>query len=186
VFEHLVAMIDGGCFSDGASGVPLAEMVSQFATGQAAMMFTSSILQGQVLAQTPDLDIGVFPPPGDTAEDTRVTAYPAGGLGIWAESDHVDAAKLFLEFVSQEDVARPLATANGIVSSADATAGLFDGLYADLAPYFEAGQVVTDITTAWPNTQMGTLSGQSIQGLLTGQKTVDEVLADMDDYFERT
>ena len=35
----------------------------------------------------------------------------------------------------------------------------------------------------WPNTQMNTLTGTSIQGLFTGQKSVDDVLKDMDSYF---
>jgi raffinose/stachyose/melibiose transport system substrate-binding protein len=125
----------------------------------------------------------MFPPPADTEDLTRVTVYPAGGLGVWTGSEHTDAAKAFLDFVSQEQVAREVASANGIISSVDATADELPGIYSELSSYFDTDQVVTDITTRWPNTQMGTLTGQSIQGLFTGQKTVEQVLADMDTYF---
>jgi raffinose/stachyose/melibiose transport system substrate-binding protein len=183
--QHLADMIAGGCFSPGASGVPLAEMVTQFATGQSAMMFTSGILNGQVLQQTPDLDIGLFPPPGDVPEDTRVIVQPAGGMAIWTEAASAEAANQFLDFISREDQAVVFARASQVISPAEATAGNLPGLYADLASYFDNGQVLSDPTAIWPNTDMNSNFGESLQGLFTGQKTVDDVLADMDTFYDR-
>ena len=184
--EQVVEMNEAGCFSPGVSGAPLADMVSMFATGQSAMMYTSGILLGQVLAQTPDLNPGMFAAPGDTADSTRVTAQASGGLGIWSETEHEEAAKRFLEFMSQSDVMAELAGGNSIISSSDATEGNLPGVYGDLADYFSDDKVVTDFTARWPNTSMNMLTGQSIQGLFTGQKSVDDVLNDMDTYFEQT
>jgi raffinose/stachyose/melibiose transport system substrate-binding protein len=184
--EQVVEMNEAGCFSPGVSGVELAEMVSQFATGQSAMMFTSGILNGQVLEQTPDLNLGMFPAPGDTAESTRVTAQASGGLGQWADTDNPEAVRLFLDFMSQDENLAAVAEANQIISSPDATEGNLPGVYTDLADYFTEDKVVTDYTARWPNTSMGMLTGQSIQGLFTGQKTVDQVLADMDTYFDQS
>jgi raffinose/stachyose/melibiose transport system substrate-binding protein len=183
--QHLADMIDGGCFSPGASGVPLAEMVTQFATGQSAMMFTSGILNGQVLKQTPDLKIGLFPPPGDVAEDTRVIVQPSGGMAVWTGAKSTEAANLFLDFISREDQAVVFARASQVISPAEATAGNLPGLYADLASYFDKGQVLSDPTAIWPNTDMNSNFGESLQGLFTGQKTVDDVLADMDTFYDR-
>jgi hypothetical protein len=59
-------------------------------------------------------------------------------------------------------------------------------VYGDLVDYFSDDKVVTDFTARWPNTSMNMLTGQSIQGLFTGQKTVDDVLNDMDTYFAQT
>lgn len=183
--QHLADMIAGGCFSPGASGVPLAEMVTQFATGQSAMMFTSGILNGQVLQQTPDLQIGLFPPPGDVAEDTRVVVQPAGGMAVWTGTQSAEAANQFLDFISREDQAVVFARASQVIAPAEATAGNLPGLYADLASYFDKGQVLSDPTAIWPNTDMNSNVGESLQGLFTGQKTVDDVLADMDTFYDR-
>jgi len=150
------------------------------------MMFTSGILNGQVLEQTPDLNLGMFPAPGDTAESTRVTAQASGGLGQWADTDNPEAVRLFLDFMSQDENLAAVAEANQIISSPDATEGNLPGVYTDLADYFTEDKVVTDYTARWPNTSMGMLTGQSIQGLFTGQKTVDQVLADMDTYFDQS
>lgn len=184
--EDLQAMIDNECFSPGVGGAALTDMITQFATGQAAMMYTYGGLNGQVLEQTPDLDIGMFPPPGHTPDTTRVTVQASGGLGIWSESEHQDAARAFLEYLSDPEVSTMFTSANQLLSPAEATAGTLPGIYAELEPWFTAGDVVADVTAQWPNTQMNTLTGQSVQGMFTGQKSVDDVLADMDTYFDQT
>jgi hypothetical protein len=58
------------------------------------------------------------------------------------------------------------------------------GTYVDLGPLFKADQIILDPTTAWPNTNFTTDTGSSVQGLFTGQNTVDQVLADMDKAFD--
>ena len=183
--QQLADMIKGGCFSPGASGSPLAEMVTQFATGQSAMMFTSGILNGQVLQQKPDLKIGLFAPPGEVAENSRIVVQPAGGMAVWTKAKSPEAAAQFLDFISKDAQAAVFARASQVISPAEATAGNLPGLYADLASYFSKGQVLSDPTAIWPNTDMNSNVGESLQGLFTGQKTVDQVLADMDTFYDR-
>ena len=183
--EQLQEMIDGGCFSPGAGGMALTDMIAQFATGQSAMMYTYGGLNGQVLQQTPDMDIGMFPMPADDPADTRVQVQASGGLAIWSESDSVESARAFLEYFSDPAVLATFTDAAQLLSPAQATAGELPGIYAELDPWFANDQVLADITARWPNAQMNTLSGQSIQGLFTGQKTVEDVLADMDTYFDQ-
>src|SRR5262249_666143 len=137
--QHLSDMIRAGCFSPGAGGMSLAEMVSQFATGQSVMMYTSGILNGQVLQQAPDLKIGLFPPPGDVAADTRIVVQPAGGMAIWSKTKSADAANLFLDFISREDQAVTWARLSQVITPAEAAAGNLPGLYGDLASYFNKG-----------------------------------------------
>jgi raffinose/stachyose/melibiose transport system substrate-binding protein len=183
--QQLADMIAADCFSPGAAGAAIADMITEFATGRAAMMFTSGILNGQVLDQSPDLNIGLFPPPGQVEADTRVTLQGGGGLAIWTGSRHGDVARRFLEFISQSDPALTFASASQLIAPGQAAAGQLPGLYGDLKSFFDNGQVLPDVTATWPNTEMNSLLGDTVQGLFTGQKSVDDVLQDMDAFYER-
>jgi raffinose/stachyose/melibiose transport system substrate-binding protein len=181
--QQVMDMKNAGCFSPGVAGVPLPQMLSQFASGQAAMMFTYAGLNGQVLQQSPTLKVGMFAPPGDTAASTRLTAQAAGGVAIWSKSPNKQAAQTFVNFLAREKQSRLFAKINYLISPFDALKGNLPTAYADLAPWFKSNKVIPTITAEWPNTQFGTVVGASIQGLFTGQKTIDDVLKDMDTAF---
>lgn len=182
--EQVKEMVDAGCFSPGAAGTSMADMISQFATGQAAMMFTYGGMAGLVLQETPDMNIGMIPFLAEDPADTRVIAQASGGVAVWSKSQNQEAAKTFLEFWSRDEQAQKFADASAIISPAQAISGQLTGSYTELSDYFASGRVIADPTANWPNTSMNEKTGGSIQGLFTGQKTVDQVLADMDTFFE--
>ena len=183
--QMIVDMKNANCFGPGVEAVQIPQMQQQFASGQAAMMFTYAGLNAQVAQINPNLKIGLFPPPADNnPANTWLTAQAAGGLGLNTKSGNKAAALTFLDFLGREKQQRLFAKINYLVSPYDALKGNLPGIYADLKPWFASNHVVSTITAEWPNTQFGTLTGASIQGLFTGQKTVDAVLADMDKYFE--
>jgi raffinose/stachyose/melibiose transport system substrate-binding protein len=105
-------------------------------------------------------------------------------MSLNAKSSNKAAALTFLDFMGREKQQRLFAKINYIVSPFDATKGNLPGIYADLKPWFAAKKVVTNLNGEWPNTSMNTNMGTSIQGLFTGQKSVDDVLRDMDRFFE--
>jgi raffinose/stachyose/melibiose transport system substrate-binding protein len=51
---------------------------------------------------------------------------------------------------------------------------------APLAPLFKAGRVMLSPTVSWPNPSLTDQISADIVGLFTGQKTVDQALADVD------
>jgi raffinose/stachyose/melibiose transport system substrate-binding protein len=122
--------------------------------------------------------------PADAAADSRITVQPSGGIALWVDSKNKDAANTFLDFMSRDEEMQKFATANNILTAKEANSGQLSGTYTELNDAFKAGLAIPDPTASWPNTSMNEKIGASVQGLFTGQKTVDQVLADMDTYFE--
>ncbi|HEY0246652.1 MAG TPA: extracellular solute-binding protein [Gryllotalpicola sp.] len=180
--QQVLDMKKAKCFSPGASSVTLDQMLGQFASGQAEMMFTYGGLNAAVLQQAPQLHVAMFAPPAETASDTWLQVQPAGGIGVWSKSQHKAAAEKFLDFISGTTQSRDLASVNQLISPQDAVANKLPDMYKGLLPYFQDKKTLNcDLVVSIPNsTEMTNDSGASIQGLFTGQKTIDQVLGDMD------
>jgi raffinose/stachyose/melibiose transport system substrate-binding protein len=88
-------------------------------------------------------DIGFFPQPHDSADKNGLTVWMPAGIFINKNSEHIDAAKKFLEYyVSQEgtDLYTSKIKPTGPVAIEGIT--LSDDVYAavkDMLPYFESG-----------------------------------------------
>lgn len=184
--QEIVDMKNAHCFSPGAAGASLNQMISDFANGQAAMMFTYGGLDGNVLQLTPNLSIGMFALPAPSAADSRVTLQAAGGFGLNSKSNVKADAKAFLNFWSTPKEQKVFADLNNLISATQANTGSLSGIYTEIQPYFTDKKVLTDPTAKWPNTSFNTNAGASIQGLFTGQKTVPQVQSDMDKFFDAT
>jgi len=181
--QQIADMKAANCFSPGVSGVALTQMISDFANQSAAMMFTYGGLDGNVLTQSPNLSIGMFPMPAPSAADTRITLQAAGGLGVDAKSARLADAEAFLDYISTPAEQATFATASNLISINQASTAALTGIYADIKAYFTGNKILADPTAQWPNTSFNTNTGASLQGLFTGQSTVDAVLADMDKFF---
>jgi raffinose/stachyose/melibiose transport system substrate-binding protein len=186
--QMVLDLKNANCFNPGAASVDFAHMANEFASGNAVMMWTVPILLGSVLQLNPNIHYGMFPPPVDNANDTQVTLQPQGGLSLnkKASPDAQKAALTFIDFMAREKQARLFAKVNFLISSFDVLKSNLPAAYADLTPWFKAGKVVNTITTHYPNTSFGTVFGTSAQGLFTGQKSVTDVLNDMDKAFDAT
>jgi raffinose/stachyose/melibiose transport system substrate-binding protein len=185
--DQLQAMKDAKCFSPGMASVNINQMLTDLGSRQAAMMFTYGGLVAPVLDQTPDMNAGMFPPPPAKGGETWLTVQASGGIGVWSKTKHAEAAKAFIDFVSQEDNIRFLADSNVLISPPDATEGNIPDAYAELAPYFESGKVINALVTEVPDSiKLEDGAGSAVQGLLSDQMDVNEVLEAIDFSFNRT
>lgn len=182
--QQIVDMKNAHCFSPGAAGASLNQMISDFANGQAEMMFTYGGLDGNVLQITPDLSIGMFALPAASAGDSRVTLQAAGGFGLNVKSSVKADARAFLDFWSMPHEQKVFGDLNNLISADQASTAKVSGIYTEIQPYFTDKKVLVDPTAKWPNTSFNTNAGASIQGLFTGQRTVPQVLEDMDKFFD--
>ena len=160
-------------------------MQAQYASGQAVMMFTSPAVVTGAKVLNPNLDSQMAAMPADKAADTRLTLQDSGGLAVWSKSPHAADARKFVDFFAREKQSRLFATTNNQISPFDALKAKVPPAYKGITAILKTPKQVLQVgyNAMWPNTQMNTLTGASIQGLFTGQKSVDDVLKDMDQFF---
>jgi raffinose/stachyose/melibiose transport system substrate-binding protein len=183
--QSIVDMKNASCFGPGVQAVGIPQMQAQYASGQGVMMFTSPAVVTGAQVLNPNLKNAMAPFPADKAADTRLTLQDSGGLAVWSKSAHLVAAKTFVTFFAREAQSRLFAKTNNQISPFDALKGKTPPAYSGIANILKNPKQVLQVgyNAMWPNTQMNTLTGTSIQGLFTGQKAVDDVLKDMDSYF---
>lgn len=178
--REFVQMQNAKCFEPGVAGVQIPDMQSEFGSGKAAMMFSSTALDAGVTQTNPSLRIGMFPVPGVTAQQTRVSVITGDTLAISAKSQHIAAAEQFLDFVASPKEAAQYAQANNLLSPAQERSGKLPAAYAGLAKYYENGLTVPTRIWEWPNSQFSTLAGQQMVGLFTGQLSVQQFVSSLD------
>ena len=76
---------------------------TMFFTGEAAM-FPLGSWEIEVLREmNPDLDLGFFPMPSAVGKEPTITTWVDGSYAINASSEHKEAAKKFLQFMTTEE-----------------------------------------------------------------------------------
>jgi raffinose/stachyose/melibiose transport system substrate-binding protein len=104
-----------GCFNDDPLGTTGQGSVALMAQGQAGMLATGSYAMAQIAAGNPDIELGLLAPitvPADEAtwEGIFTTTFM---LGVNSESDSVEQATAFIEFLTRPEVASQYANGTG-------------------------------------------------------------------------
>lgn len=126
--------------------------------------------------------IGVFPIPGDTAEQTGLTVWASGGLYGNKNSENVDAVKAVMEFwVSDE--ALDVAVANSLPvgpfhNGYELPDNVFEGVK-DQVKYFDEGKTAPALE--YLTAVKGANCDKICQELVTGQTTAEEAAAAYDE-----
>lgn len=151
------------------------EVVSSFGTGKAAMAIQHDGVTTSVIQAYPDMaaNIGEFPLPWDTAEDTVIPFDMAKGLGIGANSKNVDAAKGFLQFFTSDEVLTEYFNSEGTVPSySGLTVKLGPGI-ADMAEILKNGHgkifaqyIFTPGLNPFYSVTNAALNGKSLEAIL--------------------
>jgi raffinose/stachyose/melibiose transport system substrate-binding protein len=179
-------MKDDKCFGKAPQGTTIDAAFSAFAREKAAMTILSFSQIGGVTAVNPALDYGVFAFPAVQAEDTVVSAVNSQALSASAKTKHPEAARAFIAYIAREESAKRFAEEGGGVAITDAAAGKLPEFASAMEEKFAAGKVI-DGNHVWPNPVL--LVGESglaggITAIMTGQKTPEQVLEDLDYLWE--
>lgn len=180
----VVALKDAGCFQDGVAGAGFAEITQALTSGSSMGIFAPAGAVTEIAGATPGVEFGVAVVPGRTADDTRLTVTTSNALAVSAESDHLDAARKFVEFATQpaqQDAFAKISgnlsltslSSQGAGSVPDQLSGIADQI-ADQALQVPLGYIT------WSSGGVTDALGNGVQGLLTDQTTPDDVLAAMD------
>jgi raffinose/stachyose/melibiose transport system substrate-binding protein len=178
--QSIVDMKDAGCFQPGSQGTSSAQQDTMLATGQAVMSLVPSAELPNIYAINPNLKLAWFNVPPDDPKNAVVVAIPQS-MAVNAATHNPAEAKKYMNFIAREQQSTLFAKVAGGLSVLDMKKGNVPANMSALLPFFKAGKIVGSHDAGWPNTVIFTQAFQpGIIGLITGQTTVDGILADMD------
>ena len=178
--QQFVDLNNAGCFQPGASADTIVKAFNLLGSEQAVMFLAPSAAIGGILGVNPKFGAAMFPVPGPTAESTRAITEYNDSFSVNAKSPNQDAAMKLVDFLAQPDQLKAYAQIQGEISVPDSVTGTVPELYSSFAPLLQQKKTVTLPSLIWPNPAVGQAVTPGMQGLLTGQKTIADVLNDMD------
>ena len=183
VLEDFVEMNDSGCFQQGAAGGNFDSITGGLVGGTAlsasipgsAATALSGASQGKYT-----LDVRPFPPAG--GEDPWLIASP---LFAWASNGKSDesvqlAVQEFLDWVAQPENSVEFANLSGAIPIVGVEDAELLPQYAPVGNLVAADSYSPEPNLSWPNAAVYDSLSVGMQGLLTGQTTVDGILQSMD------
>jgi raffinose/stachyose/melibiose transport system substrate-binding protein len=181
--QRLIDMSDAGCFQPGAAGATAASTVTQFAQGQALMLPTLTGTKGEIDEAGPQFRYSHHPFPAgtDPAENTMLV-NPGDSVGINAHSSTADqaAAQTFIDFIARPEQAALYAQTTGFVTQYQFLKRQFPDFMSDDAPMLEQDRYVMNPAFFWWNPSVVLALEQNLVGLITGQRSIDDILNAMD------
>ncbi|PRY13394.1 ABC transporter substrate-binding protein [Kineococcus rhizosphaerae] len=184
VLDDVVAMKDAGCFQEGVAGAGFAEITQALTSGSSLGIFAPGGAAVEIAASTPGQEFAVAVPPGKTADDTRLTVTTSNAIAVSAESEHLEAAKKFVEFATQPAQQDAFAKISGnlsLTSLSDEGSAAVSPQLANISPFLADQEKQTPLGyITWSSGAVTDAVGTGVQGLLTGQTTPADVLKAMD------
>lgn len=182
--QAVLDMNSAGCFQDGVAGADYSVITSQLGQGASYVAFTPGASAAGLEVEVPGSTFTVNAMPGPTADATTFFASANNALALNAKSTKLDAAKAFLEWMAQPAQTAAYAKASGNLPVGETSGSTLPEEYAPVAEQFAASDFTALPNAGWANAEVYTALGTGIQGLLTGQATVDQVLKSMDDAWD--
>ena len=181
VLTDIVTMNDSGCFQDGVAGGTF-DSITQGIGGQTAL---TAVVPGSAAtsigeATGLELTVQAFPPASGQSPSTLASAGYAWAINAAGDDAVKASAQAFLDWLAEPEQAQTFADLSGLVSISGASAENLPEVYAPIAELLETGAYSPAPNSSWPNASVSDTLGVGVQGLLTGQKTVDQVLEELD------
>ncbi|WP_322410265.1 ABC transporter substrate-binding protein [Microbacterium invictum] len=181
VLEDVVAMIDAGCFQNGAAGGTF-DSITQGLGGQTSL---SAPVPGSAAAQINanaglELDVRSFPPADGQEPYALISANYAWVINASADDAVKQSAQAFLDWAAEPEQAQTFADIAGLVPISGASADTVSVEYQPIGDLLESGSYTGFPVETWPNPAVYEALSVGVQGLFTGQKTVDQILDEMD------
>lgn len=175
-------LYDNGCFQAGAEGAGFDAITTGMSSGATVGFFGPLGSAAELQKAAPDQSfIAEAFPPATTSDAAFGVASPTYSLSINKASKNSDAAEDFLDWIAEPEQSGIFAEAAGSLPiSGLADLDLSDTIYANVSDLLTNGDYVPLPNSTWPNASVYDALATGVQGLLTGQSTVDSVLASMD------
>ncbi len=181
MLERFTELQEAGCFQE-APEAGTFDTITNALVGETSI--AGAIPSGAAFGlggANPNARFVVHPFPADSADDRFVSASVNYALSINAKADPGVQllAKRFLEFAAGEGAAvYPGVSGNLPVVGADFNA--LPPQYGGVAQLLIDGKTYALPNSGWESAEVYAALGTGVQGILTGQAKVDDVLAEMD------
>ena len=180
--QRIVDMKNAGCFPPGAQANDNIPATPGFVSGQVLGWTLPSSIVGLLKGFNKSAKYNFMAMPGETAADTRVNASPTDAFAVWSKSPNKAAAFKLIDYLATPAATGRYAALTGAVSPYQAATGkhiIYE--LRGLGTLLKANEKVFPLMNlSWPNPAVVETLGKDVQGLLTGQKTVAQTLADLD------
>ena len=169
-------LVKAGYINDGSLSMTSDQMYEMFNKGEAAMTFTGTWGDTNIYSLNPSFAVGGFPIPAEGG-NKGVSVSISGGLGISKDSKNIDEAKKLLTFILSKECMEKYGS-TVVTCFKDVNSELSDALK-------EASNMMKGIPGyQFDNTYFASgvqeIMFSSIQEMIDGSKTPQEVLEDMD------
>ncbi|MFJ6651441.1 ABC transporter substrate-binding protein [Microbacterium sp. NPDC091313] len=181
-------MYTNGCYQDGAEAAA-GEYLGDVMAGKTPAIVSMSTGEAdiwKVLADAlPDQTFSVQAFPGQTADTRRVINSVKYTVSYSAASPRKDAIQDYLDWLTQPAQLDEIADLTGGVRAGDVGSEALPSVYSPLASFIDDDEVISEPGLGtWPDGVLQSLQ-EGVPGLFTGQKTVDQILADMDAAYDK-
>ncbi|TKD71096.1 ABC transporter substrate-binding protein [Pseudalkalibacillus hwajinpoensis] len=163
-------------FPKNYKGLGMEDIRTMFFTGDAAM-FPLGSWEIEVLREmNPELELGFFPMPSAVGKEPTITTWVDGSYAINANSEHKEAAKKFLQFMTTEEFGtmfteefKMISAIPGIESEDELVNALGKAVEEQSTPYM----MLVHFAGGNPSTK-ATIETE-LQGMYLGERTPEEV-----------
>lgn len=181
--ETIIELKDAGCFQAGVEGAGFDAITNGLTQGAGLSMFGPSGTATEInKAAQGHANFVVEPFPVESSGDQPFAIASANyAYSIPAASKNKVAAQKFLDWMAEPEQSKAFADYQGTLPvSGIEDLDLTGTVYEPVEDVLKSGDYVPLPNSTWPNAAVYDALGMGVQGLLTGQKTVDQVLAEMD------
>lgn len=180
--EAVTKLNDAGCFQKGAAGAGFDAITKGLASGTSLSGFIPgpSWKQLKSAAAASDFDVRALPAEG-SSDKGFVYASANYSFSINAASKNKEAAKAFLDWAAEPEQTKAFAEIDGALPVTGLDSYDFSaGAYQHVGDLIKDGKYGPLPNSQWPNSSVYDALATGVQGLITGQKTPDQVLQAMD------
>lgn len=176
-------MVKAGCFQDGVAGAGVDAIISGVTTAKALGVFTPSGAATALSdASKGAVKLSVHPTPAPDGFGTYLSESSDFSIAGSAKTKSPKLVAEFLQFLASPEGTGSFAKAQGSIPAVGADASNLQPQYKPVADYLKDGSDKTRgwPPLTWPNAKVLETLGAGVQGIYTGQMTVDDVLKKMD------
>lgn len=186
LFQSVLDLKNADCFQTGAAGSSRAQIYARMANGEAVMTMEAASDIPNILAVNPNIHMKMMNLPPADPKNATLSLITTPLISGNANTKYPAQVRTFIAFLAREQQSALYARVSQSLSSLQIKKlQLPDWMKPNLTALMKAGKFADQNEAAWPvATVWDTGIAASIQGLITGQLTVDDALAKADQLWD--